>query len=135
MKMARPTVPPPNLDSPEARAFIEGAASSSSEQVPAHASEKKTMQKPANKREHRRKQNSETRNKMLLSSTKKTAAKAAANKKELVIPDSIVIDDKAVGKFLLEVPKVLRQKIKQKSLDTGKSMNELIITVLSQAFD
>jgi len=108
MKMSRPTVTAPDLDSPAVQAYLEGSATS----LPPEEQKTKKQHSPA----------------------KESAINAKANKKELIIPDSIVIDKNAIGKFLVDMPKSLRQRIKQKSLDTGKSMNELIITVLSQAF-
>lgn len=133
MKMTRPAVTSPNLDCPEVRAYLEGATPVST-QAPTQATEKTSEQKPVSMSPHIRTQMSEQKSKMQKSPAPKSAVKSKPNKKELIIPDSVVIDEKASGKFLVEMPKVLRQNIKQKSLDTGKSMNELILSVLNQAF-
>ncbi len=133
MKITRPDIPNLNLDRPEVHVFLEGAAPSSVRE-PAQASEKMSEQKPQRISAPRSTQNTELKTKSQKSPAPKTATKPGSGKKELVMPESIVIDEKAIGKFLVDMPRVLRQKIKQKSLDTGKSMNELIITVLTQAF-
>jgi hypothetical protein len=64
---------------------------------------------------------------------KKETAPAAPVRRELIIPEATV-NDRAIGKFNVEMPITLRKQIKQASLNTGRSMNELIISVLDQAF-
>lgn len=133
MKMTRPAVTTPNLDSTAVQAYLEGAAPSSI-QMPTQAPEKILVQKPERISVSRNTQKAEPKTKLRQTPAQKSSVKALTKRKELVMPETVVIDEKAIGKFLVDMPMVLRQKIKQKSLDTGRSMNELIITVLTQAF-
>lgn len=117
MKIDRPQVLSPDLESREAKKFLKGDTFKTVATV---------KQSPTAEPQPSRKAR--------VTSTNPKGATPRTTKKALNIPQPRVIDERAICKFMLELPLPLRRKIKQASIDTGISMNGLIVSLLDQAY-